>query len=72
MNYVLCIILAVLCGISGILVIGWIGYEFLWFFGHRGYSRRRLRLAGVLFALPGGALGAWVGYLVWTQLQFQA
>lgn len=69
MNYLLGVILGVLCAIVGILAIGWIGYEMLWLFGLRGYSRRRLQLAGVLFALPAGVAGAWVGYLLWTQLQ---
>lgn len=71
-NYVLGIILAFLCALIGVLAIGWIGYELLWLFGMRGYSRRRMQVAGWAFALPAGIAGAWIGYLLWTQLQFGA
>lgn len=52
----------------GILALGLIGYELLWLAGMRGYTRRRLQLAGLVFALPAGLAGAWVGYQLWTQL----
>jgi len=62
MYYVLCIILAVSCAAVGILGLGLIGYELLGFVGLRPHPRRRLQLAGLLFALPAGIVGAYIGY----------
>lgn len=62
MYYVLCIILAVLCAAVGILGVGLVGYELLGLLGLRGSPRRRLQLAGLIFALPAGVAGAWIGY----------
>lgn len=69
MNYVLGITLGFLCAVVGILGVGMIGYEVLWLFGFRGYSRRRLQLTALLFSLPAGIVGAYVGYKQWIGLQ---
>jgi hypothetical protein len=62
MDVLFAAIMGVLCGLVGLLGAGGIGWVVLEFCGVGRRNYRALKLAALIFGLPAGLLGFWIGY----------